>query len=346
MVKVKKKYMDWSPREHSVFKDHDLAKEIHEIGYKVLPLLDKNGIANLNALYEENHTLNMEDGGMFYSMYSKDKAYRYRVHGEISKILTPILEDVFKDYKNVINAFVVKGSGGKSEFYVHQDTTALDEFKHSPISLWIPLHDIEQENGAMCLVEKTHWFFSPYRGVSFQFPFTGINDVVRSYLKPITMKAGEVLIFDPRVIHNSLLNKSGKNRLAVICGIFPAQAKFVTCFQDSISPESPIELYEHNDSYLLEYPNFFYECHERPSSGEVIGTVDENFPEMTSEEFELLCKENNISKQNLLDSQQKTACEMIAEPDGINKFDTQTAAVNTSEKKKISFLQKIFSSNR
>lgn len=335
MVKVNKKYMDWSPLEHSVFKDQHLAKEIHEIGYKVLPLLDENGIAKLNALYEENHSLDMEDGGMFYSMYSKDKDYRYRVHEEISKVLNPILENHFKEYKNVVNAYVVKGSGGKSEFYVHQDTTALDEFKYSPLSLWIPLHDIELENGAMCVVEKTHWFFSPYRGVSFQFPFTGINDTVRKYLKPITMKAGEVLVFDPRIIHNSLLNKSGKNRLAVICGIFPEQAKFVTCFQDPARTENPIELYEHNDSYLLEYPNFFYECHERPSSGEVIGKVNERFPAMTSEEFETLCLENNISKQNLLDSQQNTACEMIAEPDGVNKFDTQTQSVNTSLFKRI-----------
>jgi hypothetical protein len=310
---------NWSPLKNPVFKDDSLAEEIHEKGHAILPLISDEILAKLNALYSREHSLQAENGGMFYSMYSNDFEYRMRVHTEISELLSPILEAHFKDYKNIVNSFVVKASGKESEFYVHQDTTALDEFKYSPLSLWIPLHAIDDTNGALNIVEKTHWFFSPYRGVSFPFPFKNIVNTVRKYLKPVYMKAGEVLLFDPRIIHNSMENSSGKDRIAIICGVFEKDSELVTCFKDPANEQSPIELYKHPDDYTLEYPNFFYNCHVRPITGEKFQEIETLVPQMSAETFNSLCEENNIEVQNTLSDQPDIQCNLIAEPDGINR---------------------------
>lgn len=340
-ITVKNAFYNWSPVRSSVIKDEQIAENIYTKGYEVLTLFNEEQIDQLNTLFQREHKLEVKDGGMFYTLYSKDYEYRKRVHEEIQAIITPTLERLFNNYKNVINSFVVKAPGPKSEFYVHQDTTAMDEYKGSPLSLWIPLHDITTQNGAMCLIEKTHWFFSPYRGVSFNFPFTKINNTVKDYLKPITLKKGEVLMFDPRLIHNSLANQTNKHRIAIVCGIFPSEAKFSTCYKDPNNPNAPIEIYEHEDDYLLKYPNFFYNCHERPVSGIKTHNIEVNEKEMTAEEFIDLCTLNNIPKQEFITQYALEKCQMIAEPDGINKFE------NTAESKvvdvKKGFLSRLFS---
>jgi hypothetical protein len=333
-IKINENIYNWAPLKNPVFKDDSLAEEIHEKGHAILPLISDEILAKLNALYTREHTLQAENGGMFYSMYSNDFDYRMRVHTEIGELLAPILEAHFKGYKNIVNSFVVKASGKQSEFYVHQDTTALDEFKHSPLSLWIPLHEINETNGALSIVEKTHWFFSPYRGVSFSFPFKGIVNTVRNYLKPVYMKPGEVLVFDPRIIHNSMGNSSGKDRIAIICGVFEQDAELVTCFKDPANAQSPIELYKHPDDYTLQYPNFFYNCHVRPVTGEKFKEVNALFPEMSAEIFTSLCAENAIEIQNTFSDRPDIQCNLIAEPDGINRDLEPIAVAETPISKK------------
>ncbi|MDG1332100.1 MAG: phytanoyl-CoA dioxygenase family protein [Crocinitomicaceae bacterium] len=334
-ITVKRNYLNWKPVKHVVFKDDELAEQIHSTGFSTFEGLSAEQLSQLNDLFDAEHSFDVKEGGMFYSMYSRDKEYRKRVHETIAKILQPTLERQFKDYKNVVNAFVVKLPGEKSEFYVHQDTTAMDEFRFSPLSLWIPLHDITPENGALAIIVKTHWFFSPYRGVSFAFPFKKINDTIKKYLKPVFMKAGEVMCFDNRIIHNSMANTSDKPRIAVICGIFPKEATFQTCYR---APEenSPIELYNHPDSYMMDYPHFFYNCTDRPHFGEK-GKIEQNiFPEMDAQEFEELCNLNGIEIANELNDAEATTtnCQLIAEPDGVNRFeeaDAELAALVQSQ---------------
>ncbi|MDX2362340.1 MAG: phytanoyl-CoA dioxygenase family protein [Crocinitomicaceae bacterium] len=318
-VKTFENPYSWKPVLNPVFRDTELAKTIHEEGYAILPILSNEVLNNLNAIYQREHSLNVENGGMFYTLYSTDSDYRLRVHKEIQEVLQPVLEEHFKGYKNIVNSFVVKASGKESEFYVHQDTTAVDEFEFSPLSLWIPLHEIDANNGAMTIIEKTHWFFSPFRGVSFGFPFGKILNTVRKYLKPVYLKPGEVLIFDPRVIHNSMKNSSGKDRVAVICGVFEENAKFQTCYKDPSDEKNPIELYAHEDDYTLTYSNFFYDCHIRPTSGTKTKDIEDKFPAMSSEQFVELCEMNGIEEKNILHEDSEIQCNMIAEPDGVNK---------------------------
>lgn len=322
-IHLKDKYLNWTPVKHTIFKDEDWRDEIHEKGYRVFQGLDKDQLSQLKEIFDREHSFDVQEGGMFYSMYSRDKEYRLRVHEEIGQILNPMLQMHFKDFTNVINAFVVKLPGEKSEFYVHQDTTGLDEFRFSPLSLWIPLDDVNENNGALSVIEKTHWFFSPYRGVSFKFPFNGINQTIQKYLKPVRMKAGEILSFDNRIIHNSSANKSDKPRIAIICGLFPKEATFQTCYQEA--ENSPIELYEHEDNYMLNYPHFFYNCTDRPHSGIKTKNIHELFPKMNAEDFEELCHMNDIVPRQELEhsSIDNVNCQLIAEPDGINRFEEE-----------------------
>lgn len=311
-------YKNWKPVLHSVFKDSKLRQELHEVGYTVVPFLDKDQIVSLKKLYELEHSLDMKNGGMFYSLYSKDLEYRKRIHNEIANIVSPSFERFFNDFKNLVNIFITKASGGDSEFYLHQDSTALNEFEHSALSIWIPLQDITTENGALAVIEKTHHFFSPYRGITIKPPFRNIQPVLKEYLKPIYLKAGEAILFDSRVIHNSLPNTSGKDRLVVLCGIFPKDAKYLTCYKGP-DPNAKIELIQEEDSFILENKSFYYDCHSRPLTGSVLREVEDDFPLMDKDTFEELCRKNSIEKQFAINSISETVCHFEAEPRLIKK---------------------------
>lgn len=304
----------WKPIKHSILKEDELALKIHEIGYSIKNIVNHNDIDALMNLFDQNHQIKDEKGGMFYSIYSQDTDYRKKIHYAISEILKPLVDSLCKDYKMLLNSFVVKISGPGSEFYLHQDTTGLDEWKFSPLSLWIPLDDVNEDNGCLGVVPKSHHLFSPYRSISFPAPFDAIQSTVKQYLQPIEMKKGDMLLFDNRVLHHSYTNKSGKTRIAVICGLFPEEATLQTCFKPTYECGGEVEIIEHEGDYLLNGKNFLIDCQKRPQTGTSLGWVKDPYESISVENFEQLCADFEIKKivPNTIES--PTNCNMIGEP--------------------------------
>jgi hypothetical protein len=288
----------WKPAVRTYLNDPETEAQLQDTGYKIAGQLSASETDRLKDLYSQLHNFQKPNGGMFYSVYSRDLAYRQNVHRGIEEILTPVYSKLFHDYKSVLNSFIVKVSGPESEFSLHQDSTGLDEMKYSCLSVWIPLQDTYTSNGCMCAVPYSHKMFSPYRGISFPQPFDNINDTVRRYLKPIEMKAGEILLFDNRLVHNSVINSSGKDRIVIMSGIFPKEASILSCYKDMSDLKNPIELIEQTDDYLLTFENFFHDCTCRPETGHSIGFVDWDISQINEISFLALCKKYGLKENN------------------------------------------------
>jgi hypothetical protein len=200
---------------------------------------------------------------------------------------------------------------------IHQDTTGLDESQFSTLSVWVPLWDIGPEDGAMCMVRRSHKMFYPYRGISFAFPFDKIHGTVKRYLEPVYMKAGEALIFDQRTLHASLPNKSDKNRVVVVSGLFPEEAEFRMCYRES--EDAPIEIYRQEDDFIVKYPRFMHDCRSRPIAGEKIAEVDFPIPMMTAEEFEAKAAAAGLHPLDLIAHEDKLGCNPMPEPDNVER---------------------------
>ena len=304
----------WRPAPQRIIKDRVLSETIDQDGFALRDLLNVEQVTQLNSVFNELHDIHQEDGGMFYSVYSQDLNYRKQIHDRIGSILSSTLKEHFKDYRVMINSFVVKASGKKSEFYVHQDTTGLDESKFSPLNLWIPLTDVSQNNGCLGVIPRSHRMFSPYRSISFPAPFDQISETVRKYIRPLPMQKGQVLVFDNRLVHNSYLNLSGNTRVAVVCGLFPQNAKLTTCHKPKYELGGKVELIEHNDDFLLTHPNFLINCESRPDTGISLGWVDDNYHAITPDGFETLCSKLGVSVYAESDVLPMGQCNLISEP--------------------------------
>lgn len=311
---VKGNRFGWQPTPPTTLKDPELAQTIHHEGFKVIPFLNQEQLAAAKALLARHHELESGRGGMFYSLYSQDLDYRKEVHETLADIFAPSFEQYFHNHRNVINFFILKVPGPASEFSIHQDMSAVDENLYTPLSVWTALEDITEENGALCMMRYSHWFFSPYRAITMPFPFAKIQGTVRRYLEPVYLKAGESILFDPRILHNSLPNKAENLRPAVVSGIFPEAASLLTCYKDEEQPDAKIELLAHDDQFLLEHPNFMVNCHARPDTGRPAGYAPYEFPQLSAEEFTQLCELNHIRPLDLLPADQQITCRMIGEP--------------------------------
>lgn len=308
---------NWQPLPPMIVRDAHLSEEIANEGFAVRPFLTPEALEALREIYAREHRIANAEGGMFYTLYSQDLAYRERVDKAVGEVMHPFLEAFFHSYKTMLNGFIVKVPGPKSGFLIHQDTTGLDEFKYSSLSVWVPLWDIGPEDGAMCMVRRSHKMGYPYRGISFAFPFDKIHSTVKRYLEPVFMQAGEAIIFDQRTFHASLPNRSDKNRIVAVCGLFPQEAEFQHAYQES--PDAPIEIYRQADDFILKYPRFMHDCRSRPITGEKIGEVDFQVPLWTAEEFMEKADAAGLVPLDLVGREDKLGCNPMPEPDGVER---------------------------
>lgn len=265
--------MHWQPVKHTVVKNEELAEKLHQEGYAVAGNIGLENIQKLTGLYNRLHQFKSPDGGMFYSLYSQDIGYRREVHSEIGNILSKEYDKHLTGYKSVINSYIVKLSGPQSEFSLHQDSSGLNELRYSPLSLWIPLQDTSLYNGTICVVPHTQGFFYPYRGISFGPPFRDFESLLREYLNPVELSAGDILMFDNRLVHYSPANKSGQARIIVMSGIFPEEAQIEVAYRDESLADAPIEIYKQEEDFLITNTAFYNDCTARPYRGEKIAEV-------------------------------------------------------------------------
>lgn len=307
---------NWKPVPQSILKSREIAAAVEDIGYTVVDFLKEEELKKLDELYRQHHHIDVKDGGMFYSVYSKDVLYRKKIHAAVNDVLQQAFDRFLTGYRVALNAFVIKAPGPKSEFNVHQDGTGVDEFKYSTLSIWTPLTDIDEKNGALCVMPQSHKMFSPYRGISFPAPYEKIQSTVKKYLYPVYLQRGQAIFFDNRLVHNSMNNQTTENRAVIVSSILPKDAEIITCFKNTEGANAnKIELIQHEDAFLLEYDSFLENCHMKPNTGATVAYAEDKYPELSSEAFEALCKEYRVTPYSgsPLFIEHDT-CQMIAEP--------------------------------
>jgi hypothetical protein len=301
------------PVEHFFIKSNSLKEEIYQNGFAVVDFLNPIELDKLEQLYANHHNLNVLDGGMFISTFSKDVQYRQNVYKEINNILHEKFDAYFFNYRNTVNAFVVKVPGKNGNVIMHQDVACLDETVYSWLNLWIPLQDVDEHNGALWVVPKSHFIFSPYRNTTSPPISNEFRKELYAYAKPVRLIRGQAIFFDSRIFHFSSTNESSKNRVVAFSRIFPKDAKVKVYFEKSFSDKTAeVEIWECNDDYLIHDEAF---CNkDRPTKGRLTDTRQVLFPKISTATFlEIMDKLGN-PVLNLFKNIHEEQNEFINEP--------------------------------
>lgn len=268
------------PKMLRVFKDNDHQTQFEREGYIVLPFYDASEIQELTGLYRRLHPEN--EKGFFPSTFSSDKNYRRDADKEIRRICERSISHYFQDIKVMCGSFIVKTPVPESAMCVHQDMTLVDESKYTGINIWVPLIDLDDENGTLEVLPRSHRIFPTYRGSSIPEFFGSCAEDVKPHMTKLYPKAGEAVIFDQSIIHYSKANRSDDIRIVTNTYFTHRDATFQTCYWEP-SYGDKVELFEQSDSFMTDFDQFGENIHARPKVGISKGLTDYNFPKIDAE---------------------------------------------------------------
>ena len=166
----------------AVFKDPQLEQQFNELGYAVIPgFLSKKVVAGLYALYKAAHTTVDPGQLQWNSLYEMGYERGLALSGKIIELVLPAIERNFQDVAFPVATFMSKNPVAGSTCEVHRDFTTLNENQFQFRNLWIPLIDINQQNGALYVVPKSHLLFSEIRPMFSKWP-----------VRPFAKRPGEI----------------------------------------------------------------------------------------------------------------------------------------------------------
>jgi len=277
---------------HTFFKDPFIADVLFNEGYCVIDLLTNEDKDNLIEAYQRLKIDSKQTKGKFYPILN------HATNSAINDILRKTVSSRISNYKSV-SAFVVKTPGEDSIVPIHQDLAVLDEEKYSLLHVFIPLTDINNKNGALQIIPRTHHIFLPYRCGTIKPIFDNIKSELMPYFIPIHLNFGQALFFDSRLFHYSTPNRSDIDRVVAVCRISPTEAEYVTYYKDNSKNTTAIEAWERPKDYLITKVENIGE-EQRPTNAKFLGYKYANTSPITYEEFNMICRIRNIYPAKLL----------------------------------------------
>lgn len=255
--------------EESVFKDPKIEMLFQKNGFVVMPLLTQKEADELLRYYDSNPITNIE--GFHATHFSKNRAYKKEVNQQIISAFKMGLSQLLNDYNLVFANFMVKEVGVNSAMPLHSDWTYVDENKHQSLGIWSPLVDTNLENGMLGVVPFSHRLKKNNRGPKIPSPFLNHNEyIINTYGVLLKVKAGNVVIYDHRLLHFSPANLSNSKRVSINIAAAPKGIEIVhyAFFEE----KKQIYKYEvSSNDFFIRYNHF-----QEPDDGKVLDTLDLN----------------------------------------------------------------------
>ncbi len=232
-------------KKHQTFKDKGLDEEFEKFGYVIVKnFLDAETISHLRSVYHQNTDV-VTDKSFFISQWSNKRALKDRINTEVQKALVPRAQKYLNDFEPVFAVFGVKHPKPDSNMYLHQDWAHVDETYFRTVNVWCPLLSLTSDHGPVHLIKGSHRLFDTWRGVDIPDSFLDIGaENLKPYLTEIILEAGDVIMWDHRIIHGSGVNKSDTTRVAAIVNMKPKDATFYLFYADSRTDTKKIEVFE------------------------------------------------------------------------------------------------------
>ncbi|MEG4805113.1 phytanoyl-CoA dioxygenase family protein [Microcoleus sp. ARI1-B5] len=261
-------------------------REIETKGYAVINFLNENEVKSLISFYKKQSLPDdmVASPGMVFSIGTTELSYRQKISQEIKKAFTSKLKSLFPNYRIAFGVLgYKKPDASSSKMHLHQDCSLTDETVMKSLGVWCPLIDVEEQNGCLQVVNRSHLLNSKARPfwVFSWFPYDQevLSLMQEHYLTSLPMKAGQALIYDKRLFHGSPPNTTATERVAAICGLVPQGILSQFCSRESQISDK-IELFEVEDEFYDRYI-----AGQKPEGLKSLGTFDYEVDPLTPEQL-------------------------------------------------------------
>ena len=268
------------------FHEAENSRRLTNDGFATFDLLRDHDIEALTAIFNEHHSSNPE--GFYATTHLDDKEKRKALSDQAMSILSCRIESHFENIELLGGAFISKAPGQKGVLPLHQDWNLVDEKKARSYNLWIPLVDVNEENGAMRMLVGSHTKQETFRGPNVPPVLYPISNEVDKHMVSLNMKKGEAVLYDHALWHSSPENRTDQLRLAFVLGVVPKDAE--------------LKYYQQNGDTVEEYashPNFFFENDRDsgPKGLELIRSFNHPNAFLSKMEFEKIYLNKEITQE-------------------------------------------------
>lgn len=258
-----------------IFNESSLTEQLKNDGYAVFDLLREHDIEAMTDIFNEYHASMPE--GFYATTHLDDKEKRKILSDKAMAILACRVEKHFENIQLLGGAFISKAPGEKGILPLHQDWNLVDEKIARSYNLWIPLVDVNEENGAMRILVGSHAKQETYRGPQISPVLRPISEEVDKHMISLNMKRGEAVLYDHALWHSSPQNQTNTLRLAFVLGVIPQDVE--------------LKYYQQNGDTVEEYAshlNFFFEndFESGPGDLELVRSFHHPNSFLSTEEFE------------------------------------------------------------
>ena len=306
------------------------AKNVNDFdrdGFVILPYLEADQLNDLKILA---NSIDVPQTEKFYSTsFIKDVEFKNKLSQQIIDIVQPQLNKYFSNYKLLGGNFLYKLTGENSEMPIHQDWTVVDEKEYHSMTVWVPLCDTTEQNGALQCIPGSHKWTSALRAPSLPVAFKDAYNILSDCLELKPMKAGEAFIFNHALMHASTPNLSENVRIALTVGLAHKDAALHMYYANG---NGEVTRYNMPDDMFLRFP----EIRQKPLIGTLSETFKYNVPQLTEEQVRtnlyLYRKNNSSMKPIFKDPKKQTFFE--------NKGYIKIPALNQEQVEKLRILHK------
>lgn len=207
-------------------------------GYVIAETLTSRDVTRLSDIFTRvrgHHT-----GGFSATILDADDGHRADVHAAVSAVLVPALAGVLRGYRLVCGGFAVKQPDERSRMPWHQDISLVPPASRPALSVWVPLIDVDAENGCLSLIPGSHRWHRAPRAPGTPFVWRSRLRELEASARAVPMRAGEVLVMDNALFHGSAPNRGDRVRPVAAAPFTPVEAPLVYYHRVEAAPGSRV----------------------------------------------------------------------------------------------------------
>lgn len=192
----------------------ELEKEINDKGYTIIDLLDEDEVKIFREKYLKHFGEIDRQPGRFTTLQSTDARTKKDIHDFIVDTVRAPMQKYFKDYIIPVSQYYTKKAYTSGDIDLHADSSLLINHQLEPhYAIWVPLLDVHEKNGCLTVVPYSHRNQKTFYGGSFQGRQQEHREWLLQYEVPIRLRAGQAIVFDNNLLHNSTANTTNVDRI-------------------------------------------------------------------------------------------------------------------------------------
>ncbi len=244
---------DFEPFQLHLLTDKGMERNLWRDGYVVFDLLDSNTVERLAATYEEKFSGIKSDTGRFSTLENMPYDKRMHYHDYILSEIGPALDRYFKNYNVPCATYFSKLAHSAGVLTWHTDASLLLNAHLEPhYAVWCPLMDVDESNGALCVVPGSHKFSNTQFLYTLPYPFHSLYEDFDESRTVLNLKAGQAVLFDIRLVHNATANTSNQDRVCFTLRMTHPKSRYYS-FLGEDKEKQLVGVYEEGkDHYLRE----------------------------------------------------------------------------------------------